>query len=186
MSLHVLVSTHVMRTGRTAFKNFLRGGSLLGESEQLGGDSPSSLYHCTVSISAFDAYATLYFLFFLVVSIFRLTDVAIGAINEQEVNRPFDNPSVASSVSKYFAICASSVLSMTVFRSKFNIIFSETFYTTGRTPFCAFWSVLHKAGPSPSSTIVAILLATSSFTVHFISSAITSSFSLRGLLIGRG
>lgn len=88
-------------------------------------------------------------------------------------------------MSKYFAIGASSISSVTSLRSGSNITYSTILYTTDRTQLCSLWSVLRRASSSTSSIIVTISIASKSVTANFTSRAIMSAFSLRRISIGR-
>lgn len=167
------------------FDYFLPGGSLLPDSERLGGDSLPSLYISTVSTSSFDPQATLYFLCSIALLILRVTNVAFGAIQGLETNSLFENPSAAALVSNYFVICASNVSSKMYLRRRSHIIFTTTLQTTDRTLLCALSSVLRRASSSIFLTTVTILLRTNCSTGHFTSLVITISFSLLQISMGR-
>lgn len=121
------------------FHDFLRGSSLLPESERLGNDSPTSLYVSAVSIRSLDANAVLLFICSIQLPVLRLTNFGIGAMKELEVNNLFSSLSPAALVSNRFDMWPSNVSPMTSLRSRSNMTSSTTLYTSDQRLLCVIW-----------------------------------------------
>lgn len=91
MPFYVLVLKPNMSRFERLFDDSLQGGISLSDSERLGGEPLPTVYSSTISINSFISNAVLYFLVFMVESILRFTTVAIGAMNQLEVNNLFDS-----------------------------------------------------------------------------------------------
>lgn len=164
------------------FDVFRQGALSYPEWEGIGNDSPTSLYVFTLFVASFHANSVLYLLSFMTVSVLRLMNVPVGAMND--IKSRSRTPSKT-----YWRLHQYLIISLHgrptflfgflfSFLSRSNITCSIMLYTTDRM---SLWDLLNDVcnmSSGDTSTMVYNSFATNSITATFTFWAINSSFSV--------